>query len=95
MAVSGSGTLVRTASVDDLDALYGLAVAGGSGLTNLPPDRAALLAKLEASQRAIAGPEAREAGAAIMLIVEHDGRAVGTSCVFPGSVRNGRSTATA
>ena len=78
-----AGTRVRVATVDDLDALYALAVAGGSGLTNLPPDRAALRAKLEASATAIVSAEARASGAAIMLMVEHGGRIVGTSCVFP------------
>ena len=77
-----STTCVRTATVADLDALYALALAGGSGLTNLPPDRDALHAKLMASERAIASAEGRESGAAIMLMVEHDGRIVGTSCIF-------------
>jgi hypothetical protein len=34
----------------DADALYELALAGGSGLTNLPADRDALRAKLEAGR---------------------------------------------
>lgn len=83
MGASVAGTRVRTATIADLDALYALAVAGGSGLTNLPPDRAALSGKLEASERAVATAEARAAGAAIMLMVEHDERVVGTSCIFP------------
>jgi arginine N-succinyltransferase len=83
MMSGGPATQVRTATAADLDALYTLAVSGGSGLTNLPPDRDALRAKLEASERAIASAEARESGAAIMLMVEHGGRVVGTSCVFP------------
>ena len=74
---------MRTATVADLDALYALAIAGGSGLTNLPPDRNALRGKLEASERAIASAAERERGAAIMLMVEHAGRVVGTSCIFP------------
>ena len=76
-------TQVRVATIADLDALHALAVAGGSGLTNLPPDRDTLRAKLEASERAVASAKARESGAAIMLMVEHGGRVVGTSCVFP------------
>lgn len=73
---------MRTASVDDLDALYALAVAGGSGLTNLPADRDALKGKLEASELAVASEQGRVSGSAIMLMVEHEGRIVGTSCVF-------------
>ena len=74
---------MRTATIADLDALYALALAGGSGLTNLPPERDALRAKLDASDRAIASTDARASGAAIMLMVERGGRVVGTSCVFP------------
>ena len=75
--------VVRTASEADLEGLYALAVTGGSGLTNLPPDRVALAAKLAASSQALISPAAREAGAAILLIVEFGGRVVGTSCIFP------------
>lgn len=75
--------LVRMARSDDIDAVLALASAGGSGLTNLPPDRDALAVKLAASERAVGSAEARETGAAIFLIVEHDGAVAGTSCVFP------------
>ncbi len=71
------------ATIADLDALYALAITGGSGLTNLPADRDALHAKLAASDRALASAEARESGASIMLMVEHQGEVVGTSCIFP------------
>lgn len=74
--------LVRTATMADLDALYALAIAGGSGLTNLPPDRDTLSAKLAMSCSAIAGEAGREAGAAIILMVEYGGTVVGTSCIF-------------
>lgn len=66
----------------DLDALYALAVAGGSGLTNLPPDRKALHGKLADSCRAIESEDGRTAGAPIILMVEHGGQIVGTSCIF-------------
>lgn len=75
--------LVRMAREDDIDGLLALTQAGGSGLTNLPPDRAALGAKLSSSAQALASAEAREAGAAILLMVEMDGAIVGTSCIFP------------
>ena len=82
MQRSEAATRVRTATVADLESLYALAVAGGSGLTNLPADRDTLHAKLVASEAAIASSEGRESGAAIMLMVEHGGRVVGTSCIF-------------
>ncbi len=74
---------VRMAREDDLEGLFALASAGGSGLTNLPPDRQALAAKLKASTLAVKSADAREAGAAIVLMVEMAGRIVGTSCIFP------------
>ena len=77
-----SMTCVRTATLADADALYELAVAGGSGLTNLPADRDTLRAKLAASDCAIKSAAGRETGAAILLMVEHGGEIVGTSCIF-------------
>lgn len=73
---------MRTAKASDLDPLYALAVAGGSGLTNLPADRDTLRAKLAASDRAIESADGRDGGAAILLMVEHEGDVVGTSCIF-------------
>jgi len=74
--------VVRIGRSNDVESLFNLAIAGGSGLTNLPPDRSALAAKLAASERAIYHDDAREAGAAILLIVEVEDIVVGTSCVF-------------
>jgi arginine N-succinyltransferase len=75
--------VVRVAREADIDALFDLACRGGTGLTNLPPDRGTLAGKLAASEAAIADEQARERGAAILLIVEFEGRIAGTSCVFP------------
>ena len=75
--------VVRMAKAGDIDALYSLSVAGGAGLTSLPADREVLASKLDGSERAVSCAEVREAGAAILLIVELDGRVVGTSCIFP------------
>ncbi len=75
--------VLRTARIGDLDALLALSLRGGSGLTNLPPDRATLSAKLIAGEAALRDPEIRAGGAAIILIVEHSGETVGTSCIFP------------
>ncbi|MGB3740135.1 MAG: arginine N-succinyltransferase [Pontixanthobacter sp.] len=75
--------MLRMANANDLESLYDLAVAGGDGLTNLPPDRTALAAKLAASEQALISSEAREEGAAILMIVELDGQVAATCCVFP------------
>ncbi len=81
--LSPSGPTLRVAKTDDLEALYQLALIGGDGLTNLPPDRRALMAKLEASEQALVSAQARDRGAAILMIVEHGGKVAGTCCVFP------------
>lgn len=81
-AKSGVAVL-RPVVSDDLDAVTALATAGGSGLTNLPPDRDMLASRIMASERAIADAAAREAGAAIMLVVERDARVVAVSGIFP------------
>lgn len=75
--------VLRTAREADIDGVLALAFAGGSGLTNLPPDRDTLANRIEASERAVSDAEAREAGAAIMLVVEHNARIVAVSGIFP------------
>ncbi len=80
--VSGNAVL-RPAASADIDGVLALATAGGSGLTNLPPDRDMLVSRIAASERAIADEAAREAGAAIMLVVERDARIVAVSGIFP------------
>jgi arginine N-succinyltransferase len=66
----------------DLDAVLRLARAGGSGLTNLPPDRVALERRIAASERAIADAQARAAGSAIILVCEIDAEIVAIGMVF-------------
>ena len=75
--------VLRTARKADIDGVMALAIAGGSGLTNLPPDRDMLASRIEASERAITNAEAREAGAAIMLVVERKSQIVAVSGIFP------------
>lgn len=81
--MTGPGPVLRMANANDLEPLYDLAVAGGDGLTNLPPDRTALAAKLAASEQALMSAQAREGGAAILMIVEMGGQVAATCCVFP------------
>ena len=75
--------VLRTAVSADLDGVMALAIEGGSGLTNLPPDREMLTNRIANSERAIADVAAREAGAAIMLVVEQKSRIVAVSGIFP------------
>lgn len=89
--VAAGGTLiVRPARADDLEGLFRLAEAAGSGMTNLQPDRALLADRLAASEAALVSAAARDAGAAIFFVVEgvgEDGEAVaplvGTAAIFP------------
>lgn len=74
--------VLRPARDNDIDGVMALATAGGSGLTNLPPDRDMLAGRIGASERAIADAAAREAGAAIMLVVECASRIVAVSGIF-------------
>lgn len=75
-------TLIRPVRSADLDAVLRLAVSGGSGLTNLPPDRGALSQRIAAAERAIRDPAARAGGSAIMLVAELDGDIAATGMVF-------------
>jgi arginine N-succinyltransferase len=82
---SASGQLIlRAAEPADTDALLALAKAGGTGLTNLPPNRRALRQRLEASSAALNDAECRESGAGIMfVVVDGKGAILATSAVFP------------
>ena len=75
--------VLRTAISADIDGVLALALKGGSGLTNLPPDRGMLANRISTSERAVADEAAREAGAAIMLVVEFESRIVAVSGIFP------------
>ena len=75
--------VLRTARKGDTDSVMALAIVGGSGLTNLPPDRDMLASRIEASKQAVTDAQAREAGAAIMFVVERDARIIGVSGIFP------------
>jgi arginine N-succinyltransferase len=92
LAAAGATLVVRPARADDLDGLFRLAQAAGSGMTNLQPDRALLADRLAASEAALQSEAARNAGAAIFFVVERgeDGLGevsaddlVGTASIFP------------
>ena len=80
---SSGVAILRTAATADIDGIMALALAGGSGLTNLPPDRELLARRIDQSERAVADAATREAGAAILLVVELDARIVAVSGIFP------------
>lgn len=73
---------IRPVRMADADAVLRLARAGGNGLTNLPPDRAALERRIAASEQAIASEAGRDEGSAVLLVAELDGEIVATGMIF-------------
>jgi len=73
-------TRIRPVRETDLDALLALAVGAGTGFTNLPPDRDILRERIRRSDEVLHGGEA---GGAIILGLEVDGRIRGCGMVFP------------
>lgn len=76
--------VVRSARLDDLDALYRMAKSAGSGLTNLPPNRAALRERLERADTAFARHEEDRAEELFIFILEDgaSGKVRGTCQIF-------------
>ncbi|GIX20583.1 MAG: arginine N-succinyltransferase [Erythrobacter sp.] len=62
---------LRAARPSDLEALYEMAKLTGGGFTNLPPDRAALRAKLERAEAAFARTEESLADELFVLVLEN------------------------
>ncbi|MGX7953305.1 arginine N-succinyltransferase [Tsuneonella sp. HG249] len=81
-AMEGDGSLIRPVSADDLDAVLELTRRGGTGLTNLPPDRDALERRIASAEQALSDQQARADGAAIMLVAELAGRIAATGMIF-------------
>jgi arginine N-succinyltransferase len=80
--MEGDSTIIRPVRQDDLDAVLDLTRRGGTGLTNLPPDRDALAHRIAAAERALVDEQARAEGAAIMLVAAVDGRIAATGMIF-------------
>lgn len=72
---------VRTATADDLGALYDLAVATGGGFTTLPADRAALARKLERHRLSLGQIDLAPRDQVFLLLLENaaTGEVVGTA----------------
>jgi arginine N-succinyltransferase len=80
--MTGEHALVRPVRLADLDSVLELTRRGGTGLTNLPPDRNALERRIECAERALEEEQVRAEGAAIMLVGELDGQIVATGMIF-------------
>jgi arginine N-succinyltransferase len=75
---------VRPATGEDFRAIYQMAKLTGGGFTNLPPDRATLVAKLARSEKAFARQEESQTGDMYMFVLEdpEKGLVRGTCQVF-------------
>ena len=78
---------VRPATAEDFPAIYEMAKLTGGGFTNLPPDRATLVAKLARSEQSFARLEDEQTGDMYMFVLEDpDKRLVRGTCQIFGQV---------
>lgn len=75
--------LVRPAVAEDVEGMLRLARLGGDGLTNLPPDRDALAARIAGSVATLAGELERAGEQQVRLVMEQAGRIVGVAALWP------------
>ncbi|HZU50990.1 MAG TPA: arginine N-succinyltransferase [Sphingomicrobium sp.] len=61
---------VRAAGAEDFPAIYEMAKLTGGGFTNLPPERATLVAKLAKSEQSFARAEDSQSGDLYMFVLE-------------------------
>jgi arginine N-succinyltransferase len=75
---------VRPATANDYGAIYQMAKLTGGGFTNLPPDRATLVAKLDRSEKGFSREEEGQNGDLYMFVLEDPkaGTIRGTCQVF-------------
>ena len=76
--------VLRAARLDDLEAVYAMALATGGGLTNLPPDRASLTARLERTAACFARDEDTVADDLFLFMLQNaqTGQISGTCQIF-------------
>jgi arginine N-succinyltransferase len=78
---------VRPATGDDYKAIYQMAKLTGGGFTNLPPDRATLVGKLDRSDKSFSRQEDSQTGDMYMFVLEDPARgAVRGTCQVFGQV---------
>jgi arginine N-succinyltransferase len=80
--MSGEHAIIRPVREADLDAVLELTRRGGTGLTNLPPDRDTIERRIRCAVQALEDEQVRADGAAIMLVAELDHRIVATGMIF-------------
>jgi arginine N-succinyltransferase len=81
--MAGEDAIIRPVRATDLEAVLELTRRGGTGLTNLPPDRDTIQRRIASAEQALEDEQVRAGGAAIMLVTELGGRIVATGMIFP------------
>ncbi len=73
---------MRPVRVEDFDEILALAKQSGGGMTNLPPEAAALRPRIEFACESFAKNAVEPGGEVYMMVLEADGKILGTSAVF-------------
>ncbi|WP_411818005.1 arginine N-succinyltransferase [Hyphococcus sp. DH-69] len=73
---------MRPVRRDDFDQVLALAKQSGGGMTNLPSDAEALRPRVEFSVESFEANAERPSGEVYMMVLEKDGKVIGTSAVF-------------
>ena len=74
--------VIRPVRREDFDEIFALAKQSGGGMTNLPADPDALRARIEFSCESYESNPTAPEGEVYMMVLEKDGRVLGTSAVF-------------
>lgn len=73
---------MRPVEAKDFEDILALAKQSGGGMTNLPADRDALQARIDFAVESFATTSEEPTGEVFMLVLENEGKVVGTSAVF-------------
>jgi len=73
---------MRPVRLDDFGDIYTLAQQSGGGMTNLPSNREALRARIKLAVDSFAANASEPGGEIYMMVLDIDGRALGTAAVF-------------
>lgn len=73
---------MRPVRAEDFDEILALAKQSGGGMTNLPPEAAALRPRIEFACESFAKNASEPGGEIYMMALESEGKVIGTSAVF-------------
>ncbi|NNE40433.1 MAG: arginine N-succinyltransferase [Marinicaulis sp.] len=73
---------MRPVRREDFDDILALAKQSGGGMTNLPPEPDALRPRIDFAAASFEGNPTEPGGEVYMMVLEQDGKVIGTSAVF-------------